>query len=96
MGKFSDACSRKPKHIRSKKNTLEEKKKLIIEKKTPSPEHATLPEPETGVAEPVVSKKPRVYRKKDSQKEKGVEIREVIPEASNFPLVPSGDKKKEV
>ena len=58
MGKFADAFSRKPKHIRTKKNTLKENKKLIIEKKTPSSEHAALPETETVVAEPVAPKKP--------------------------------------
>lgn len=104
VGKLVDVCARKTKHIRSKKNTVSEKRKLIIEKKTPSPEHAVLPKPEIGVSaehetvvvKPVAPKKSRSRKKKESQREKGIVIREDTPKAARFPLVPAGDKGKEV
>lgn len=53
-------------------------------------------EHENAIVEPAAPNKSRARKKKDVQKEKCVEIREVIPEAGNSPLIPSGDKGKEV
>ena len=94
MGRFADAALRKRKRVRSKKDTLEEKKKLGAKSKTPSPDHAALPEHEVVVAEPAAPKKSRVLRKKDAQKEKGIVIKEPTPEVRDSPLVASGDKGK--
>ena len=90
MGKFADAALRKPKHAHSKKDTLEEKKKLADKSKTPSPKHEALLEPEATTTEPVAPKKSRAHEKKGSQKKKGVVIREVVSEARDSPLILPG------
>lgn len=93
MGNLSSMVALKPpRAARAKKEAVGEKRKKSL-----SPVHESLPEVEVAVAKPAVLKKSR-YRKKnsDTPKEQGVVIREGPLEAFRSPLVPAGDKGKEV